>query len=375
MTAARMEWLDRFAKKVGRQVTKSPHSFPHVTEGGRWGTTPDGNWTGGFWVGQLWWLWKLTGDPAWRQAAEGCLTRLAPRKDALQVDFDLGFLFHYSSALGYDLTGEPTYRDVALGAADRLLTLVHPVNGLIYHVYPERVARHGPTTGSSIVDVMMNLSLLWWAHEQTSEKRYYDAAVGHSRQTAQWFVRPDGSTVQVVDFDVETGAFLRHDTHQGHVPGSCWSRGQAWAIYGFWLSWQHTGESLFRQMHDRLLAYWADNVSEDGVPPWDFDAPSESKDVRDTSAAAIACAALARAGRHTEWRSALHQSMLASLTGPYLAPDEVDGVLSGGCWHYPAGWGVNEATVWGDYFLLEVLSRGVKPVRCRKGLQARLPSL
>jgi unsaturated chondroitin disaccharide hydrolase len=85
-------------------------------------------------VGQLWWLWQLTGDPAWRQAAEGYLQRLDPRKDADQVDFDLGFLFRYSFALGHELTGEPAYCDVALGAADRLLTLVHPVNSLIYHV-------------------------------------------------------------------------------------------------------------------------------------------------------------------------------------------------------------------------------------------------
>jgi hypothetical protein len=72
----------------------------------------------------------------------------------------------------------------------------------------------------------MNLSLLWWAHGLTGEQRYYDAAVRHSRQTAEWFVRPDGSTVQVVGFNAETGAFVRHDTHQGHAPDSCWSRGK-----------------------------------------------------------------------------------------------------------------------------------------------------
>ena len=351
-----MDWLEHFTRKVGRQVRKSPDSFPHVTQSGRWETTDDGVWTGGFWVGQLWCLWKLTGDPVWRQAAEGYMTRLAARKDAVDVDFDLGFLFRYSFALAYDLTGEPAYRDVALRAANRLLTLAHPVNGLLHHVYPGRAARHGPATASSIVDVMMNLRLLWWAHEQTSEKRYYDAAVRHSQRTAEWFVRPNGSTVQVIDFHAETGALLRRDTHQGYAPDSCWSRGQAWAIYGFCLSWQHTGESLFRDMYDRLLAYWVENLPEDGVPPWDFCAPSESKDVRDTSAAAITCAALATAGRCTEGSKALSQRTLASLIGLYLMPDPADGVLDAGCWHYPAGWGVNEATVWGDYYLLEVLS-------------------
>ncbi len=344
--------LDRFVTKVGRQVRRSPDSFPHVTENGRWRTTPDGSWTGGFWVGQLWWLWRLTGDPAWQKSAARLLTRLFSRKDAAQVDFDLGFLYRYSFALGYELTHKPEYRDVALTAADRLLTLAHPKNGLIYHVYPKRVLLHGSGTASSIVDVMMNLSLLWWAHEQTGAPLYYAAAVGHARQAMQSFVRPDGSTIQVVDLDIKTGTLLRRDTHQGHAPDSCWSRGQAWAIYGFWLAWEHTADELYRQTHQRLLAYWTDKALEDVVPPWDFCAPGESKRVRDSSAAAIVCAALARA---LNGQSGLCQNTLRSLTEAYLVPHTLDGVLAGGCAHYPDGWGVNEATVWGDYFLLEAL--------------------
>ena len=34
-------------------------------------------------------------------------------------------------------------------------------------------------------------------------------------------------------FDTATGEFLRQTTQQGYRGDSCWSRGLAWALYGF----------------------------------------------------------------------------------------------------------------------------------------------
>ena len=55
-------------------------------------------------------------------------------------------------------------RKVSRGKQARLLTLTHPRNALIYHVYPQRVEQYGSNVASSIIDVMMNLTLLWWAY-------------------------------------------------------------------------------------------------------------------------------------------------------------------------------------------------------------------
>ena len=128
--------INRYVQKVLRQCDKEPTAFPHVTERGKWQSTADGYWTGGFWVGQLWRLWRYTENLVFRTAAEKYQALLASRKDAAKVDFDLGFLYAYSFALGYELTSEIAYRQVAIEAADRLLALAHPKNGLIYHVYP-----------------------------------------------------------------------------------------------------------------------------------------------------------------------------------------------------------------------------------------------
>ncbi len=351
-----------FIPKVVRQLKREPARFPHVTRGGRWITTADGGWTGGFWTGQLWLLWKRTGEPRFRTALEPYLARLAARKDAPEVDFDLGFLFTYSFALAHRLTGDEAYAHTALAAADRLLGLAHPKSGLIYHAYPERVAQFGPSAVSSIIDVMMNLSLLWWAYRITDDARYRDVAVRHALRSAEWLLRADGSLAQLVDFDTGSGTRLSLDTFQGASPGSCWSRGQAWAIYGFLRAAQVTGNERFMEAFQRALGYWADNIPADGVPPWDFHAPADSREVRDSSAAAIVLAALVHAlasGLAPDGSEELAGRLLDGLLAR-LTPDEHDGVMGDGCFHFPRNEGVKAATVWGDYYLLEAVV-GVGP--------------
>jgi unsaturated chondroitin disaccharide hydrolase len=142
-------------------------------------------------------------------------------------------------------------------------------------------------------------------------------------------------------------------------PASCWSRGQAWAIYGFLQSYRHTHDPAFADCFRRLLGFWADHVPPDHVPYWDFYAPAVTQHVRDTSAAAITCAALLLAQQwgimtNSEAKQLYHQTIL-SLKQHYLQPRASDGILANGCLHFPAGRGVNEAMVFGDYFFLEAL--------------------
>jgi unsaturated chondroitin disaccharide hydrolase len=162
-----------------------------------------------------------------------------------------------------------------------------------------------------------------------------------------------------VDFHAQTGELLRHDTRQGYRPDTCWSRGQAWAIYGFLEAYRHTKETVFWETSQRLLSYWMNRLPSDGVPYWDFGALADQQHVRDTSAAAIICAALAQARSRGitlgEAADHLYEQTITVLTERYLASEVSDGILAGGCFHYPAGLGVDQATVWGDYYLLEAL--------------------
>ena len=99
--------------------------------------------------------------------------------------------------------------------------------------------------------------------------------------------RPDGSVNHIVSFDPETGILLGSLGGQGYGEGSSWTRGQAWGIYGFALSYVHTGKTEYLDTAKRIAHYFISNIPEDGRIPTDFRAPVEPF-YEDASAAAIA---------------------------------------------------------------------------------------
>ena len=93
-----------------------------------------------------------------------------------------------------------------------------------------------------------------------------------------------------------TGEFLRQTTHQGYRGDSCWSRGLAWGLYGFGTCYGYTRDPRFLATAEACADFYIEHTPADGVPPWDFDAPEESRKLVDTSAAAIAASGLFRLG-------------------------------------------------------------------------------
>lgn len=223
-----MAWNNILSYVVER-VDKSIklNDFPHITENGKWITTKDGYWTGGFWICLLWFAYKITGDEMYKKLAYDWLKRLERRKN--DKTFDLGFLFYPSFVLGYEITSDDYLKKTALEAASTLATLFNKKSGFVYKDF----TLNGKKAGRVMIDVMMNLPLLWWAYEETDAEKYYNVAITHSKRTIDEFIRDDYSTIHVIDFDLETGEIIRKTTVQGYGNDSCWSRGQAWAIYGF----------------------------------------------------------------------------------------------------------------------------------------------
>ena len=77
-------------------------------------------------------------------------------------------------------------------------------------------------------------------------------------------------------FDLETGEFLRQTTHQGFRGDSCWSRGLAWAIYGFGTAYAYARDPLLLATAEACADFYICHTPDDGVPPWDYDAPAGS---------------------------------------------------------------------------------------------------
>jgi unsaturated chondroitin disaccharide hydrolase len=100
-----------------RQNLASLDAFPEFTENNHWRTVENGGWVGGHWVGLLWLAFGYTHAEDWKLAARDWAARLAPRCFDTTTH-DLGFLFSLSHLSGYKLTGEESFRVVALQAAE-----------------------------------------------------------------------------------------------------------------------------------------------------------------------------------------------------------------------------------------------------------------
>ena len=76
--------IERMLARIQDTATRVTKGFPHWADPdtGEWTTTPDGDWTGGFWIGMLWLAGTATGEPRYRDWAEPFVERLRVRIDA-----------------------------------------------------------------------------------------------------------------------------------------------------------------------------------------------------------------------------------------------------------------------------------------------------
>ncbi|KAG8166025.1 hypothetical protein KVR01_004577 [Diaporthe batatas] len=127
-----------------------------------------------------------------------------------------------------------------------------------------------------VIDNMMNLALLFYVAAQTGDGAMRDVAICHARTTRRTHVRADGTTLHLAVLDPGDGAVRRRLTHQGRHHGSCWSRGQAWAVAGFAEAWGWTrGEEFLDTAVLCADAFLGRMPEGDGaVPPWDFEPAS-----------------------------------------------------------------------------------------------------
>jgi unsaturated chondroitin disaccharide hydrolase len=216
--------------------------------------------------------------------------------------------------------------------------------------------------GRTIIDSLMNMPLLYWASDVTGDDRYAAAAVRHTEQLARNLIRPDNSTFHTFYWDVETGEPLRGGTEQGHLDASCWARGQAWGIYGFAVAHRHTGRPEFLAAAQSCADHFLSRLPADHIPVWDLEFTPTDGEERDSSAAAIAVCGLAELAPHADrYRQASTDILHALVAGYTAAGPAPAALLLHGVYDKPKNVGVDEGTLWGDYFYLEALHRRRHP--------------
>jgi unsaturated chondroitin disaccharide hydrolase len=193
--------------------------------------------------------------------------------------------------------------------------------------------------------------LLAFAAARTGEDRLRDIALAHARGHLALCMRPDGSVAQSATYD-QQGRLCGQASIEGSSRDSTWARAQAWAMLGLAQA-AHLDGAEFTQPAKRAADWYLDHLPPDGVCFWDFDDPAIPHAPRDTSAAAIAAAALLKLAALGEdrYRPAAER-IIDALAARHLA---AHGGLRDGCYEQRNGLATSHELIWGDYFLLEAL--------------------
>ena len=339
-----------------------PESFKH----GAWKpiekARASGHWVDGFWTGLLWLAYAHSGDASLRSGAEHWSNKLAHLKTNTGTH-DLGFIFYLSHVIAGRLTGDAAWYENAIEAAYTLTRRYNP-RGEYLQAWDDDGIRKW--AGRTNIDLMMNLVLLYWASDITGDATLADIATQHARTSRVALVRGDGSTAHVADFDPDTGLLIRQEQYQGYSHDSCWSRGQAWALYGYATGYRFTGNPSFLTAAQAVADYTMRHLPADLVPFWDYNSPHIPETYRDSSAAAVTvCGLLELAAADSEnearWLE-LAGRILSSLCENYLIRNVTgaSAILRDGARSVPANL-MEHGLIYGDYYFVEALTAFTRP--------------
>lgn len=317
-----------------------------------------GDWTSGFFPGELWYMYEYTGQDFWKQQAQKYTGVLEGEKNNGRTH-DMGFKMYCSYGNGQRISPNEAYREVLMTSARTLATRFREKTGCLRSWDHSRDKWAYPV----IIDNMMNLELLFWAFRESGDSLFYHIAVSHAKTTMKNHFREDYSSFHVVNYDTLTGAVLDRHTHQGYAHGSAWARGQAWGLYGYVMCFRETGDTAFlnQARHIADFIFTHRNLPEDLIPYWDFNAPGIPDEPRDVSAATVTASALYElctldAENRSEYKM-LADKMMENLTQNYRAEPGKDRgfLLLHSTGSKPHRSEVDVPLVYADYYFLEAL--------------------
>jgi FOG: PKD repeat len=321
----------------------------------KWHAVKASDWTSGFFPGLLWYIYQYTGDISWKNEAIA-RTQVLDAQKYNNHTHDIGFMMFDSFGNGYRLTKSQQYKKTLLTSARTLASRYNPKVGCI------RSWDKGSWKYPVIIDNMMNTELLFWAAKNGGSNDLYKIALSHCLKTAKNHVRADGSTYHVVDYNPANGKVISKCTAQGYANESVWSRGQAWAIYGFTMAYRYTKDERMLETAIKVSNYYINNLPEDYVPYWDFKAPHLKNEEKDTSAAAIAASGLFELsgyvkGNESERYRRTAVNTIKSLASPaYLAKGtQSHGILLHSVGSHPDGQEIDNSIIYTDYYFVESL--------------------
>lgn len=366
LVANNQAWIDEVFGKLDRKLSKvtlrSRDKIPYTTEKGVHNsyTGPEQRgitwWTNGFWGGLNWLMHEATGNEEYRKTAENAEETMDEAfYDFDQLHHDVGFMWHIMSGANYRLTGNKRSRVRNLHAASLLASRFNLSGGFIR-------SWNGPENGGwTIIDCMMNIPSLYWASREINDDRFTQLAVAHANISMRDHVRPDGSVAHICVHNIANGELIETLGGQGISVGSSWSRGLSWGLYGFILSYIHTGKQEYLDTAKRIAHYYIANaVADDYLPRVDYRAPEQPVQYDSTAGAISACGLIEIAKHVPEVEQKMYLEpaikVLRAMNEKFCDwSDDQDAVLLMGTEAYNNG--VHMPIIYGDFFFAEAICK------------------
>ncbi|RUT72312.1 glucuronyl hydrolase [Flavobacterium cupreum] len=320
---------------------------------------PSRDWTSGFFAGNLWQLYRLTGNSEYKKQAEKW-TPFSKKESVNSGSHDVGFKVYCAFGEGLKVEDNADYKKTIIKGAETLCTRFNEKTGAIRSWDFNKDIWEYPV----IIDNMMNLELLFEATKLSGNKKFHDIAVKHANTTLKNQFRTDNSCYHVIDYNPDTGAVRKKTTLQGYNDDSVWARGQAWAVYGFTMSYRYTKDPAYLKQAEATAQFFMTNkdLPEDGIPYWDFKDPSIPNAARDVSAATVMASALYELYGYTQNKSYLTYAdkVITTLQSDnYIVNPKINApfILDHSTGNWPKKDEIDEPIIYADYYFLEALLR------------------
>lgn len=354
---------DKLDKKLSRTAVKSRDKLPYTTKNGVHNDCSKGKgiltWTNGFWGGLMWQMYVGTNKDCYKLTAEASETMLDEAFRYMDSwHHDVGFMWHITSGVHYQLTGNVASKNRNLIAAMSLMSRYN-VDGNFIRCWNGKKDGED-VSGWSIIDCMMNIPILYWASREIGDPRFARVAMRHADMSMRDHVREDGSVNHIVVHDTEKAdTVLGFRKGQGYAEDSCWSRGASWALYGFVISYIHTKKQKYLDTAKKVAEYFIAETEKTGwLPRLDFRQP-ETPAYYDSTAGAIAACGLIELAKIVDEKEkekflSAAVNVLKEMEKRWCDwTEEEDSILQMGSEMYTNG--IHMSIIYGDYFFAEAI--------------------
>jgi rhamnogalacturonyl hydrolase YesR len=365
----------RFAQKQLHHAIETKYDaslgYPRTVQDDSVRWVQAGDWTSGFFPGELWLMYQYTGDKYWKKKAEKWTAGLKSQQYNTGTH-DVGFMMYCSYGNGWRLTHNKKYKKILIQSARSLATRFNPKVGAIKSWNSYKKWKY-----PVIIDNMINLKLLFMATKLSGDSTFYHIAKQHALTTLKHQFRPDGSSYHVVSYDSTNGKVLWRGTAQGYSDSSTWARGESWGLYGFTMAYRFTKDQKFLQQAKKIAHYILTNknLPDDDVPYWDYNAPDIPNAPRDVSAAAIMSSGFIKLSHYVDPKDSATYiyaagTILNSLSNsPYRAQKVGDNhgfILRKSVGSKPANVEVSVPLVYSDYYYIQANLRYLRLMKEKK---------